>query len=80
MSVHMLGGTRPDVALAFLNEGLANESAAGFVVVAVDASGGCDLRVFGNVPRYSLTYAAALLNDHAMNGEFESRSGGGTGE
>ena len=81
--VKMLPGAhRPEGALSWLGELLAGEGPpCGVIVVATDSEGNIETRLFGNVRRYSLTYAGAVLTDHAMNGDFEPwPEEGGSGE
>jgi hypothetical protein len=48
----------------------------GVVLVAVYDSGQADPRIFGDVRRYELAWAGAVLAEHSVNGEFEPTVGG----
>lgn len=68
--VRMLPGAhRPEGALAWLNELVANGEVRGVIVIAVDANGDIDPRVFGEVRCIEVAWAGARLTDHALHGE-----------
>jgi hypothetical protein len=70
--VRMLPGAhRPEGALSWLSELLAEGEVSGVMVVAVYGNGDTDSRIFGEVKRYSVAFAGAILTDHAINGDYE---------
>lgn len=70
--VKMLPGAhRPEGALSWLSELLAGGKVRGVVVIAVDQDGRVDPRIFGDVRRFELAFAGAVLSEHSVNGDFE---------
>lgn len=68
------GAHRPDDALKFLREALADddETIRGVILTTVNADGSSDTRIYGEVRRFEIAYAGAVLSDHAVNGDFEA--------
>lgn len=72
MTVAMLPGAhRPEGALAWLNELLANDAARGVIVAAIDQDGSVDCRIFGVARRMELAFTGAVLSEHSVNGDLE---------
>jgi hypothetical protein len=67
--VALLGADRPEDALKRLNEALANDDPKGVILVIVQDTGAVDLRVFGEVKRYSMAMAGAIITNEAVNGD-----------
>ena len=69
---------RPESSLAWLSEVLSTDEHRAVMVIAMDKYNGVDVRMFGEVRRFELCWVAALLNDHAIHGEFEVREDSST--